>query len=118
MSVPLATTLVGLLTLSLGPSLAYAQSRPSDRPYRALFGRGHQGTSGQTLHVSATLTQAAAIGKRNHIGQHRNGRRVISNRTVEIVFNFPQRTAIIKRLVLRLQFQRFIKIRQRRVVGI
>ncbi len=54
-SVPVATAIVTMLAISGSGSLVYAQARPSDRPYRALFGRGHQGTTGQTSNVSATL---------------------------------------------------------------
>jgi hypothetical protein len=57
-NLPLATAIGFALTLGVNTPLVYAQSRPSDRPYRALFGRGHQGTSGQTLNVSATVMQA------------------------------------------------------------
>jgi hypothetical protein len=57
-NVSLATTLATMLTLGVNTSLAYAQTRPSDRPYRALFGRGHQGTTGHNIDVSATLSQA------------------------------------------------------------
>jgi hypothetical protein len=52
-------TAIGVvLTVGVNTPLVYAQPRPSDRPYRAVFGRGHQGTSGQDMNVSATLMQA------------------------------------------------------------
>lgn len=39
-------------------SLVFAQGMRSDRPYRALFGRGNGGTGGQTVDVSATIVEA------------------------------------------------------------
>jgi hypothetical protein len=39
-------------------SVAFAQAPGSERPFRALFGRGSQGAAGQSIDVSATLVEA------------------------------------------------------------
>lgn len=49
---------VGVVCLIGTSSPTLAQTPGSDRPFRGLFGRGSQGSGGQSLDVSATLVEA------------------------------------------------------------
>lgn len=49
---------VGVVCLIGTSSPTLAQAPGSDRPFRGLFGRGSQGSGGQSLDVSATLVEA------------------------------------------------------------
>jgi hypothetical protein len=52
---------IGLFVASgvlVDATLACAQGMRSDRPFRALFGRGNAGTGGQTVDLSATMVEA------------------------------------------------------------